>query len=72
VITCLSCVVFTDRHGSNVLLTYGTEQGSVRLCSKVVNTRNFKLIFRCHTTHGTTRHTTHDTHDTRHDTHGEC
>jgi WD40 repeat protein len=45
VITCLSCVVFTDRHGSNVLLTYGTEQGSVRLCSKVVNTRNFKLIF---------------------------
>eukprot|EP00005_Dracoamoeba_jomungandri_P010023 CAMPEP_0174265634 /NCGR_PEP_ID=MMETSP0439-20130205/27260_1 /TAXON_ID=0 /ORGANISM="Stereomyxa ramosa, Strain Chinc5" /LENGTH=739 /DNA_ID=CAMNT_0015352191 /DNA_START=14 /DNA_END=2230 /DNA_ORIENTATION=+ len=45
VITCLSCVVFTDRHGSNVLLTYGTENGKVRLCSKVVNTRNFKLVY---------------------------
>jgi hypothetical protein len=45
VITCLSCVVFTDRHGSNVLLTYGTQSGKVRLCSKVVNTRSFKLIY---------------------------
>ena len=34
-ITCLSCVVFTDRHGSNVLLTYGTDCGNVHLCSKV-------------------------------------
>ncbi|KAL6067120.1 BTB/POZ domain-containing protein kctd3, variant 2 [Balamuthia mandrillaris] len=45
IITCLSCVVFTDRQGSNVLLTYGTYNGTVRLCSKVVNTKYFKLVY---------------------------